>query len=241
MPKRFTRTQMLFGADTMAKLAASRVAVFGMGGVGGYVVEALARSGVGAIDLVDNDVVSITNINRQIVALESTIGKPKVEVARERVLDINPQCHVTTHQLFYLPSTAGEIDLKQFDYVVDCIDTVAAKMELIRRCVASEVPILVCMGAANKLNPMAFRVADISKTNNDPLARVLRKRLRREGIKHFKCVYSEELPLEPIEEAELTSDDHRRRFSTPASNAFVPAAEGLAAAAAVINDLIAQH
>lgn len=223
---------MLLGAPAMATLAGSRVAVFGVGGVGGYVVEALARSGVGAIDVFDNDIVAASNVNRQIIALTTNIGQPKVDAAALRVAAINPACRVTRHRMFYLPSNADEVELTAFDYVADCIDTVAAKMELIRRCTSLGVPLICSMGAGNKLNPMAFRVTDITATRNDPLARVLRKRLRREGIRHFKVVCSDELPMQPLVPVEGKP--------IPASNAFVPAAAGLALAGAVVTDLLAR-
>ena len=220
----------------MARLSRSHIAVFGVGGVGGYAVEVLARSGVGALTLIDNDYVSTTNINRQIIALLSTVGRPKVEVARERILDINPECKVTTLQQFYLPENADEIDLTTFDYVVDCIDTVKAKLELIRRCRSLNVPIICSMGAANKMDATAFRVADIEKTSVDPLAKIIRKKLRKEGIRGVKVVYSEEEPLlstKPTEEAIPEG-----RHTIPASNAFVPAAAGLIIGGEVIKDLI---
>ena len=234
MHDQFSRTRMQFGTPAMEVLAASRVAVFGIGGVGGYVVEALARSGIGAIDLIDNDVVTITNLNRQIVAFTSTLGQHKVDVAAARIRDINPQCQVHTHKIFYRVCNADELDLSVYDYVVDCIDTVSAKKELVRRCTRQGIPFICSMGAANKFNPMAFRVCDISKTKNDPLAKVLRKQLRREGINHFKCVCSDELPTDPIEPV-LENEQY-----VPASNAFVPAAAGLLIASQVIHDLTTQ-
>jgi len=245
MEDQFTRTRMLFGENAMNRLRNARVAVFGVGGVGGYVVEVLARSGVGELHLVDNDTVSLSNLNRQIIALHSTLGRPKVEVAEERIHDINPHCKVVKHPLFYLPENADEIDLGQMDYVVDCIDTVTAKVELISRCHKMGIPLLSCMGAANKTDATAFRVSDIYKTTMDPLAKFLRKRLRALGIPSLKVVYSEEPPLHPVEKAVPDSnqqpDDsaqtHRR--DTPGSNAFVPAAAGLAAGGEVIKDLIA--
>lgn len=220
----------------MARLSGCHVAVFGVGGVGGYAVEVLARSGVGAITLIDNDCVSISNINRQIIALLSTVGRPKVEVARERILDINPECRVTTLQQFYLPENADEIDLTTFDYVVDCIDTVKAKLELIRRCRSLNVPIICSMGAANKMDATAFRVADIDKTSVDPLAKIIRKKLRKEGIHGVKVAYSEEEPLLPAEPTEEAIPEGRHTI--PASNAFVPAAAGLIIGGEVVKDLI---
>ena len=235
MDEQFLRTQMLLGDDAMARLQRSRVAVFGVGGVGGYVVEALVRSGVGAIDIIDADCVDVTNINRQLIALHSTIGRPKVEVCRERILDINPECSVVAHQMFYLPENADAFDLKPFDYVIDCIDTVTAKIELIRRCHALGVPLISSMGAANKLDPMGFRVSDISKTQTDPLARVLRRKLRELRISRLLCVWSPELPRKPFAE---TSSETKR--SVPASVAFVPSAAGLLIAATVICNITEQ-
>lgn len=235
----FSRTEMLFGKAAIERLAQARVAVFGCGGVGGYAIEVLARSAVGAIDLFDNDTVSLTNINRQLFATHSTLGQFKVDVAAQRIADINPQCRVTTHKTFYLVSNADEVDLTVYDYVVDCIDTVTAKMELIRRCHRMNIPIIVCMGAANKVDPSSFTVADITNTRICPLAKVLRKHLRREGITHFKCVYSPEMPLEPIIDP---SDEVESKGATgrpaPASNAFVPAAAGILVGATVVKDLI---
>lgn len=229
----FSRTEMLLGEAAMHRLAQSRVAVFGVGGVGGYAVEVLARSGVGFIDLYDNDTVAPSNINRQIIATTDVIGRPKVDVAAERIRAINPDCQVNTHQMFYLPANADEVDLTQYDYVIDCIDTVAAKMELIRRCVRQGVPLICSMGAAYKLDATAWRVGDIKQTLNDPLARILRKRLRREGINHFKCVYSTELPRQ-VEPAEPEHPGDKR---PPASNAWVPAAAGLILGGEVVKDL----
>jgi tRNA A37 threonylcarbamoyladenosine dehydratase len=256
-PDQFSRTRMLLGAEAIERLGRSHVAVFGVGGVGGYVVEVLARSGVGQLDLYDNDDVDITNLNRQIIALHSTLGQPKVEVARQRVLDINPDCQVTAHQMFYLPENADDVDLTAFDYVVDCIDTVTAKLELIRRCHAAGVPLICSMGAANKMDPTAFRVADITKTNMDPLAKVIRKKLRKLGIPHLKVVYSDESPMKPIaspasaagsdlsadSKSSPSSSDNKgqtksSRRSVPASNAFVPAAAGLVIGGEVIKQLI---
>ena len=251
MQNQFSRTQLLFGRPAIDTLAGSRVAVFGVGGVGGYVVEVLARSGVGALYLFDDDRVCLTNVNRQIYALLSTVGKHKVDVARDRVHDINPRCIVRTHKMFYLVGNADEVDLSQYDYVVDCIDTVSAKMELVRRCKKLDIPFISCMGAANKFDATAFRVADISKTKNDPLAKVMRRKLAREGIKHFKCVYSEELPTDPFDDADIScrfhcicpDKDMRKctdRRNIPASNAFVPAAEGVIVGGEVVKDLINQ-
>ena len=225
MENQFTRTELLLGAEAMERLRQSRVIVFGVGGVGGYVVEVLARSGVGTLALVDNDCVALSNLNRQIIALHSTIGRPKVDVLEERIHDINPLCEVRKFQMFYLPENADAIPLEEYDYVVDCVDTVKAKLDLVRRCHKLQKPFISSMGAANKLDPTAFRVSDIAKTNNDPLARVLRKTLRREGIEHFKVVYSEELPTQ-------------RSSDTLASCAFVPAAAGLVVGGEVVKDLV---
>lgn len=230
MQEMFSRTEMLLGQEAMQRLAECRVAVVGVGGVGGYVVEVLARSGVGAIDVVDNDRIAASNINRQIISLSSNVGELKVDVARDRILAINPACKVTTWPMFYLPANAHELDLSAYDYVVDCIDTVAAKMELIRRCKGMGIPIICSMGAGNKLDPTAVRIVDITRTMMDPLAKTIRKRLRREGINHFKCVYSPEVPHVPP----LTPSGER----VPASTAWVPAAFGLALGSEVISDLI---
>lgn len=245
MEHQFSRTEMLIGTDALNKLRHSKVIIFGVGGVGGYVCEALARSGVGEIHLVDNDIVSITNINRQILALLSTVGRDKVDVAEERITDINPQCVVRKYKMFYLPENADDIDLSQMDYVVDCIDTVKAKLELARRCHRLGVPFISSMGAANKMNPAAFRVLDIQKTQMDPLAKVIRKQLRREGILHMKVVCSEEKPIKPagvegsIGETQDKAKDNTHK-QVPASNAFVPAAAGLVIASEVVKDLIMQ-
>jgi tRNA A37 threonylcarbamoyladenosine dehydratase len=233
MEDQFTRTRMLLGETAIERLGNSHVAVFGVGGVGGQVVEVLARSGVGHLDLIDNDEVNLTNLNRQIIALHSTIGRKKVEVAAERVRDINPHCEVKTWAMFYLPENADNIDLKAYDYVVDCIDTVAAKMELIRRCHQLGVRLISCMGAANKMNPAGFRVADLSKTQIDPLAKVIRKKLRKEGIEHVKVVYSEEEPMTPV-----APQSKENGHPLPASNAFVPAAAGLVCGGEVVKALI---
>lgn len=234
MQDQFSRTRMLLGQAAIDTLTQSRVIVFGVGGVGGYVVEALARSGIGALEIVDNDKVCITNINRQIYALHSTIGEYKVDVAERRIQDINPQCDVVKHQTFYLPSNAESIDLSKFDYVVDCIDTVTAKIELALRCFQLGVPIISCMGAANKMDPTAFRVTDITKTKMDPLAKAMRKKLKELQVKHLKVVYSEETPMKPIS----TEEDVEGKRIPPASNAFVPAAAGLIAAGEVVKDLL---
>lgn len=240
----FSRTRLLVGDEPMKRLAAARVAVFGVGGVGGFCVEALARAGVGAMELFDDDTVSESNLNRQIAALHSTLGQPKVEVMARRVLDINPRCDVRAVRMFYLPENGGEVDLSRYDYVVDAIDTVAAKLDLVERCTALKVRIISAMGSGNKLDPTAFEVTDISKTQGCPLARVMRKELRRRGINHAKVVWSREEPMTPVETptAELPADGGTRpgtagRRSTPGSVSFVPAAAGLVMASAVIREL----
>ena len=225
---------MIFGETAMTRLAASRVAVFGVGGVGGHVVEALARSGVGALDLIDNDRVAPSNINRQIVAVHSTIGMLKVETAELRVRDIAPDCKVRTFPTFFMPETADEFDFTQYDYVVDAIDTVTGKIEIIMRAKAAGVPVISSMGAGNKVDPTAFEVADIYKTSVCPLARVMRREMKKRGVKSLKVVYSKEEALTPI--AGLCEDSGSRR-STPGSNSFVPSVAGLIIAGEVIKEL----
>lgn len=256
MQEQHSRTQLLLGRPAIDTLEGSSVAVFGVGGVGGYVVEVLARSGVGELALFDNDRVCLSNLNRQIVALHSTVGQYKVDAAEARIHDINPHCIVHKYPTFYLPSNADDYDLSQYDYVVDCIDTVTAKIELIKRCHQLHVPIISSMGAANKMDATAFRVTDITKTTMDPLAKVIRKKLRTLRIPHLKVVYSEEQPLRPLIEempvaavqnssasspnlpagADVSNGSGRR--SVPASNAFVPAAAGLIAGGEVVKDLL---
>lgn len=226
----FSRSKILLGADGLERLSAARVAVFGIGGVGGYAVEALARSGVGALDLIDNDTVCESNLNRQIIALHSTVGRYKTEVMKERIADINPQCRVTAHNLFFLNSTEDMSDFSQFDYVLDAIDTVAGKIEIIVRAKAAGVPVISCMGAGNKLDPTAFEVADIGKTSVCPLARVMRRELKKRGISGVKVVYSKEEPRDGG-----ASDGCKR--SVPGSVAFVPSVAGLIAAGEIIKDL----
>lgn len=244
MQNQFLRTQLLFGKPAVDTLCGCRVAVFGIGGVGSYVVEVLARSGVGELDIFDNDTVSITNVNRQLYALLSTVGKPKVDIAEARIHDINEECIVHKHQMFYLPQNADEIDLSQYDYVVDCIDTVVAKLELIKRCHALQIPLISSMGAANKLDATAFKAADISQTKMDPLAKVIRKKLRKLNISRLKVVYSEEEPLKIIEDSTINlceeSPNAPTKRTIPASNAFVPASAGLIIGGEVIKDLIHQ-
>ena len=237
MVNQFSRTQLLLSAERMERLYAARVAVFGVGGVGGYVVEALARSGVGALDLIDNDRVSLTNLNRQIIALHSTVGQLKVDVAAQRVRDINPDAVVRTYAAFYTPETAAQFDFSQYDYVVDTIDTVTGKLSLVEQAHAAGTPIISCMGAG-KLNPAAFEVADIGQTSVCPLARVMRRELKRRGIEHLKVVYSREPALTPQpDETELEEPTSGSRRQTPGSIAFVPAAAGLILAGEVIRDL----
>ena len=235
MHEQFLRTQMLLGTEAVEKLQKARVAVFGIGGVGGYTVEALARSGIGQIDVIDSDSVSVSNINRQILATHSTVGLPKVEAARRRVLDINPDCVVRLHQVFYTPETAGQFDFSQYDYIVDAIDTVTGKLQLVERAMEAETPIICCMGTGNKLDASAFEVADISKTTMCPLARIMRKELSKRGIKHLKVVYSKEEALTPTGWEEEAAALGKRQI--PGSVAFVPGAAGLILAGEVIKDI----
>ena len=245
MSDQFVRTRLLIGNDPMERLTNAKVAVFGVGGVGGFCIEALARAGLGTLHLYDDDTVSESNLNRQIVALHSTIGQPKAEVMAQRVRDINPSCNVKAIRMFYLPQNADHVDLSQYDYVVDCIDTVAAKLELVSRCNALQVKIISAMGSGNKLDPTAFVVTDISKTEGCPLARVMRKELRKRGINHLKVVYSKEEPrsparpmdAEPPSSASETRPGSTARRDTPGSISFVPAAAGLVLASAVVRDL----
>ena len=235
MQEQFLRTQMLLGTEALERLRKARVAVFGIGGVGGYTVEALARSGVGQLDLIDNDTVSISNINRQILATHSTVGMPKVEAAKARILDINPSCVVRTHQIFYTPETADQFDFTQYDYIVDAIDTVTGKLQLVQRAYEVGTPIICCMGTGNKLDASAFQVADISKTSMCPLARIMRKELSKRGIKHLKVVYSQEEALSPTGWEEEAAALGKRQI--PGSVAFVPGAAGLILAGEVIKDI----
>ena len=236
MQEQFLRTQMLLGTEALERLQNARVAVFGIGGVGGYTVEALARSGVGQLDLIDNDAVSVSNINRQILATHSTVGMPKVEAARARILDINPGCVVRTHQIFYTPETADQFDFTQYDYIVDAIDTVTGKLQLVQRACEVGTPIICCMGTGNKLDASAFEVADISKTTMCPLARIMRKELSKRGIKHLKVVYSKEEALTPTGWEEEAAALGKRQI--PGSVAFVPGAAGLILAGEVIKDIV---
>ena len=236
MNEQFLRTAMLLGEDAVARLQRARVAVFGIGGVGGYTVEALARSGIGQIDLIDSDTVSRSNINRQILATHSTVGLPKVEAGKRRILDINPDCVVRTHQVFYTPETADQFDFTQYDYIVDAIDTGTGKLALVERSVAVGTPIICCMGTGNKLDASAFQVADISKTSMCPLARIMRKELGKRGIRHLKVVYSQEEALTPTGWEEEAAALGKRQI--PGSVAFVPGAAGLILAGEVIKDIV---
>ncbi|MBR1441867.1 MAG: tRNA threonylcarbamoyladenosine dehydratase [Lachnospiraceae bacterium] len=234
MEEQFSRTELVYGEAAMKKIAAARVAVFGIGGVGGYVVEALARSGIGALDLIDNDKVSLSNINRQIIATRKTVGQYKVEAAKERILDINPDCVVRTYQTFFLPETQDEFDFKNYDYVVDAIDTVTGKLAIIQKAKEAGVPVISSMGAGNKVRPAMFEVADIYKTSICPLAKVMRKECKKRGIDSLKVVYSKEEPLRSLEDMTI-SDGHRRAI--PGSVAFSPSVAGLIIAGEVINDI----
>ena len=248
MLNQFSRTELLLGKDAMERLASSRVAVFGIGGVGGYVCEALVRSGVGAIDLVDDDRVCLTNLNRQLIATRKTVGRLKTEVMQERILEINPNVKVQLHTCFFLPENAGSFSFADYDYVVDAVDTVSAKLALVEQCARTHTPIISCMGAGNKLDPTAFRVADIYETRVDPLARVMRRELKKRGIRKLKVVYSEEQPLRPIEDMAISCRAHcicppgTKRHCTdrrdiPGSTAFVPSVAGLILAGEVVKDL----
>ena len=225
---------MLYGAAAMDKLAAARVAVFGIGGVGGYVVEALARSGVGALDLIDNDTVALSNLNRQIIATQENLGRAKVDVAKERVLSIHPACRVAVHKTFFLPETAEDFDFSQYDYVVDAIDTVTGKLCLIEHAKNAGVPVISAMGAGNKIDAAAFAVADIYQTSVCPLAKVMRHECKKRGIESLKVVYSKEVPKKPLEKA--AEEDVKKR-DIPGSTAFSPGVMGLIMAGEVINDL----
>ncbi len=249
MLNQFSRTELLLGKDAMETLKNSRVAVFGIGGVGGYTVEALARSGVGTLDLVDDDKICLTNINRQIYATTKTVGEYKVDVAAERIREINPHAVVNTYKTFYLPETADTFDFSSYDYIVDAVDTVTAKLELVVNAKGAGVPIISAMGAGNKLDPTAFEVADIYSTSVCPLARVMRRELKKRGIESLKVVYSKEEPLTPIEDEEISCRNHcicppdvarncSSRRQIPGSTAFVPSVAGLILAAEVVKDLI---
>ena len=238
MIDQYSRTQLLLGEEGIAKLRKSHVALFGLGGVGGYAAEALARSGIGKIDLIDDDTVSLTNLNRQLLATHSTVGKYKVDVAADRIRDIDPTIQVRTFKTFYLPETAEQFDFSQYDYVLDAIDTVTGKLGLIAQAKAAGVPIISCMGTGNKLDASAFEVADISKTSGCALARIMRKECQKRGLKHIKVVYSKELPMEPQEAPLEPQREGSSRRATPGSVAFVPGTAGLIMAGEVIRDLI---
>ena len=251
MMNQFSRTELLLGPEAMERLAKCRVAVFGVGGVGGYTVEALARSGIGALDLIDDDKVCLTNLNRQLHATRSTVGTYKVDAAEARIRDINPDCRVTTYKTFFLPETEDQFDFTQYDYVVDAIDTVKGKLALVEKANAAGTPIICAMGAGNKLDPTAFRVADIYQTSVCPLARVMRSECRKRGIRKLKVVYSKEQPVRPLEDPSISCRKHcicppgtRKctvRRDIPGSTAFVPAAAGLIIAGEVVKDLCAEY
>ncbi len=233
MTNQFSRTELLYGSEVMKKLQTMRVAVFGIGGVGGFTAEALVRSGVGAIDIIDNDTVSLTNLNRQIIALHSTIGRYKTEVAKERFLDINPNLKINAYNIFYMPETADQFDFSQYDYIVDAIDSVKGKIELAVQADKTNTPIISSMGAGNKIHPEMFEIADIYKTSVCPLARVMRYELRKRGVKKLKVVYSKEEPITPLASEE---ECHSRR-SIPGSTAFSPSVAGLIIASEIINEV----
>ena len=250
MLNQFSRTQLLLGVEAMDKLKNSRVAVFGVGGVGGYVCEALVRSGVGQFDLIDDDKVCLSNINRQIIATHKTVGKNKVEVMKERMMEINPDVTVNIYKCFFLPENADEFPFEEYDYVVDAVDTVTAKIELVMKCQEKGVPIISSMGAGNKLDASAFRVADIYKTKMCPLAKVMKKKKKKRGVKKLKVVYSEEKPIKPLDDMSIscTTNDicppeaenkRTERRSIPGSVAFVPSVAGLIIAGEVVKDITA--
>lgn len=251
MLNQFSRTELLLGKEAMDKLQNSRVAVFGIGGVGGYVCEALVRSGIGAFDLIDDDKVCLTNLNRQIIATKKTVGQYKTEVMKDRILEINPKAEVIIHNCFYLPENADDFDFSEYDYVVDAVDTVTAKLELIMRAKESGTPVISSMGAGNKLDASAFRVADIYKTKVCPLAKVMRRELKKRGVKKLKVVYSEEQPIRPVEDMAISCRSHcicppgakhkcTERRDIPGSVAFVPSVVGLIIAGEVVKDLTAE-
>lgn len=237
MADQFSRTQLIFGADNMERLKNARVAVFGVGGVGGYVVEALARSGVGTLDLIDNDKVCLSNINRQIIATRKTVGEYKVDAAKERVLEINPDANVNTYKMFYLPETKEQFHFEEYDYVVDAIDTVTGKIQLVLQAQEAGTPIISSMGAGNKINPAQFEVADIYETSVCPLAKVMRRELKKRGIQKLKVVYSKEKPIVCNTSSEAAAEQVKKR-SIPGSTAFVPSAVGLIIAGEVIKDIL---
>ena len=249
MLNQFSRTELLIGSEGLDILSKSRIAVFGIGGVGGYTLEALARSGVGQFDIVDDDKICITNLNRQIYALRSTVGKYKVDVAKERILDINPDAIVNTYKTFYTPETSSEFDFSKYDYIIDAIDTVSGKIELVMQANKAGVKIISSMGAGNKFHPELFEIADIYKTSVCPLAKVMRQELKKRRVKHLKVVYSKEIPIKPVDNLEISCKKHcvcppgtvRKctvRNQIPGSNAFVPSTVGLIIAGEVIRDLL---
>lgn len=249
MLNQFSRTQLIFGDENMEKLKQSRVAIFGVGGVGGYTVEALARSGVGTLDLIDDDKVCLTNINRQILASRKTVGKYKVDVAKERILEINPDATVNIYKTFYMPDTKEKFHFEDYDYVVDAIDTVTGKIQMVLQAQETGTPIISSMGAGNKINPAQFEVADIYKTSVCPLAKVMRRELKRRGVKKLKVVYSKEKPIRPVEDMSISCRTNcicppgavrkcTQRRDIPGSNAFVPSTVGLIIAGEVIKDLL---
>lgn len=248
MLNQFSRTQLLLGKEAMDALSASRVAVFGIGGVGGYVCEALVRSGVGAFDLIDDDKICLTNLNRQLIATRSTVGKYKVDVMEARMKDINPNVDIRTHKCFFLPENADEFPFSEYDYIVDAVDTVSAKLSLAVKAQEAGVPIISSMGAGNKLDATAFRVADIYKTSMDPLARVMRRELKKRGVKKLKVVYSQEQPIRPVEDMSISCRTHcicppgakhkcTERRDIPGSTAFVPSVVGLIIAGEIVRDI----
>lgn len=248
MLNQFSRTQLLLGKEAMDALSASRVAVFGIGGVGGYVCEALVRSGVGAFDLIDDDKICLTNLNRQLIATRSTVGKYKVDVMEARMKDINPNADIRTHKCFFLPKNADEFPFSEYDYIVDAVDTVSAKLSLAVKAQEAGVPIISSMGAGNKLDATAFRVADIYKTSMDPLARVMRRELKKRGVKKLKVVYSQEQPIRPVEDMSISCRTHcicppgakhkcTERRDIPGSTAFVPSVVGLIIAGEIVRDI----
>jgi len=239
--EQFSRIERLLGTEAMEKLKNAKVAVFGIGGVGGHAVEALVRSGIGAVDIIDSDDIAVSNINRQLIATRSTVGRKKVEVMKERLLDINPSVQVEAYACFFLPETEGMFDFTKYDYVIDAVDTVTAKLALVEACEKVNTPIISCMGAGNKLDPTAFEVADIYKTSVCPLAKVMRRELKKRNIKHLKVVYSKEEPLTPMEIPEVVNDEIRERRATPGSVAFVPSVAGLILAGEVVKDIVREN
>ena len=252
MLNQFSRTELLLGKDAMERLTNAKVAVFGIGGVGGYVCEALVRSGIGSFDLIDDDKVCLTNLNRQIIATRKTVGQYKVDVMKQRMLDINPEVQVETHKCFFLPENAEEFPFQEYDYVIDAVDTVTAKLEIILQAKKYNVPVISCMGAGNKLDASQFRVADIYKTKMCPLAKVMRRELKKRGVRKLKVVYSEEKPIRPMEDMSISCRNHcicppgaahkcTERRDIPGSVAFVPAVAGLVLAGEVVKDLAGER